>query len=99
MDNLMLDLLRTITQRLAKESKKAVKSPELLSFMHTLERLKIKGQKIIAKGEKSFNKHEFQAFIGACAVYTTELDEIFHNYMNEDLKKEFTKEGNKHGNK
>jgi len=96
--NLMYAFAKSLANTMANEEKKEIKNPELATFVKDLESLKIRAEKIIAKSKNTYNQKEFKAFIATCSVFAMGLDEVFHDYIHQDLEK-LTKPngGKKHG--
>ena len=95
---LMYALTKALATTMANETKKEIKNPELATFIKDLEDLSTRAEKIIAKSKSTFNYKEFKGFIATCSVLAMGLDEVFHDYIHQDLEK-LTKPngGKKHG--
>lgn len=91
--NLMYAFAKSLANTMANEEKKEIKNPELATFIKDLESLRTRAEKIIAKSKNTYNQKEFKGFIATCSVFAMGLDEMFHDYICQDL----TKEGKKYG--
>lgn len=96
--NLMYAFAKSLATTMANESKKDIKNPELMAFVKDLESLSQRAEKIIAKSKNTYNQKEFKDFVATCAVFSLNLENVFNDYIHQDLtNSKKPKEGKKHG--